>query len=435
MFKGKKFEKDVILSVLIRGAGMLISYIYVSLLVRVLGEAKYGLWATIASLLTWMDVCDAGIGNGLRNMLAEALALNREKEAKTLISTAYRILSVLSLVLFSISLLIISIVNWNKILGYEAEDTNLRMLLLTLQIFISLNFVISLCKSVFYALQKAFLVSAIPLLLNLLNCIIIFILRGRITIWILALIYGINMNLVPLVLSTIIYGKNKSLRPSIELFEKESAKKIVNLGVGFFFIQLATWIINQTDNILIASNYGSASVTPFNLINKVFMAVVSISIIAMAPVWSSFTRALAKGEIDWIRKVVYRFNILFIGATIIIVTMGLFMDQIVSVWAGVNINSMAMTVAQCGLFAVLRIWCSFYSMSANGMNLVKENAMLAFFQALINIPLSIFFARVLNFGIIGIILGTNIVMVIGAIYLWIIVNRKIRGVISIKKKL
>ncbi|MCK7523619.1 MAG: hypothetical protein MZV64_41275 [Ignavibacteriales bacterium] len=59
-----------------------------------LGKTEYGIWLTLASILSWLINLDFGLGNGLRNKLAEALALNDIKLARIYVSTAYAVFSV-----------------------------------------------------------------------------------------------------------------------------------------------------------------------------------------------------------------------------------------------------------------------------------------------------------------------------------------------------
>ena len=77
----------------------------------------YGVWLTILSILNWAVNFDLGIGNGLRNRLAEAIASKNEGKVRTLISSAYILLSIVSIIVFLLISIISCFLNWNKILN------------------------------------------------------------------------------------------------------------------------------------------------------------------------------------------------------------------------------------------------------------------------------------------------------------------------------
>ena len=60
---------------------------------------EYGIWLTINSVLGWINSFDIGLGNGLRNQLAEALAKNDFKKGRSLISTTLVMLIAIMIVL------------------------------------------------------------------------------------------------------------------------------------------------------------------------------------------------------------------------------------------------------------------------------------------------------------------------------------------------
>jgi O-antigen/teichoic acid export membrane protein len=68
-------------SVIVRIVGIAITLLYIPLLLDFLNEEKYGIWITLTTIINWIRIFDVGLGNGLRNKLAEAIALNRQTEA------------------------------------------------------------------------------------------------------------------------------------------------------------------------------------------------------------------------------------------------------------------------------------------------------------------------------------------------------------------
>ena len=69
----KNINKNIALGLVYKPLSMLLSYLYIPVALAYLGDEKYGVWATVLSVLSWISLFDIGIGNGLRNKLAENL--------------------------------------------------------------------------------------------------------------------------------------------------------------------------------------------------------------------------------------------------------------------------------------------------------------------------------------------------------------------------
>ena len=73
-----------------KGVSMVLSLVYVPIVLNYLGDYKYGVWASILNILSWISYFDLGIGNGLRNRLSESLASSTPRiSPKVLVSSAY----------------------------------------------------------------------------------------------------------------------------------------------------------------------------------------------------------------------------------------------------------------------------------------------------------------------------------------------------------
>ena len=69
--------RNVAMSFLLKAFSALITLLMVPLTITCLGEYQNGVWLTVSSLLVWIDQMDIGLGNGLRNKLAESIAPSR----------------------------------------------------------------------------------------------------------------------------------------------------------------------------------------------------------------------------------------------------------------------------------------------------------------------------------------------------------------------
>ena len=68
---------------MLRIVSVLINFLLVPLTLNYLNPTRYGIWLTLTSVINWVNVLDIGLGTGLRNKFAEALATNDDGLARS----------------------------------------------------------------------------------------------------------------------------------------------------------------------------------------------------------------------------------------------------------------------------------------------------------------------------------------------------------------
>ncbi|HSH52793.1 MAG TPA: hypothetical protein VK982_13795, partial [Bacteroidales bacterium] len=259
--RGAKAKRQVLYSIIIQGFSIIIGLLYVPLLLEYLTQEKYGIWLTLTSILGWFSFFDIGLGNGLRNKLTEALANGNLSLGKKLVSTTY----VLLIAIFSIVLIAFHLsnffLNWNSILNTKTiENHELYILTSIVFTFFILRFIVQIISVIYLADQKPAFIKFITTLSNLISFIIILILT-KFTVNGNLVLLGTIISVVPVILFVIISiisfnTRYKKLKPSVNSVDFKESKGIVNLGVKFFFLQIAFIIIYTTSNIFITQFYG-----------------------------------------------------------------------------------------------------------------------------------------------------------------------------------
>lgn len=226
--KGDNTGKSMVINTMLRPLSMVLSFIYTPLLLKFLGDEKYGIWTTLLSVITWINYCDIGIGHGLRNLLTKELTEQRKDEAKKSISTAYIVLTIIAAIVWILLVASVYFLNWNNLLG-----TNLPVDI-TLYItftFICINFVLALCNTVFYALQMSERVSIRNIMVQILNIIGVVLLghfeRGNLPE--MAVLFGGTTCFVYILNTISIYRNNSFLRPGLWAFDKKRYLKLAVL--------------------------------------------------------------------------------------------------------------------------------------------------------------------------------------------------------------
>ena len=113
-------------SFIAKALNILISFLSVPLTIHYLGSERYGVWLTISSLLTWMTLTDFGLsGNALVNVLAESSGRDDTKTAREYTSSAFWVLTSISLVTGLIAAISFHWISWRSVfpgLGRRAHS-------------------------------------------------------------------------------------------------------------------------------------------------------------------------------------------------------------------------------------------------------------------------------------------------------------------------
>ncbi len=328
--------KNIAASFIIKGWSLLVQLLLVPVALNCLTIYEYGLWLTLSSVITWMDNFDIGLGNGLRNKLAEAIAHNDLHLAKVLISTAIITLSLIALILLISLVLVVNIVDLYATLNVNKSLVpNLRLVSTLLCITISLTFAAKIISSFFLALQKPAtnnLMASVASTLTLIG------------LWILTILGNKNFLLVCLIFTVMplfsyisfgIYAfkyKYKIFCPSIKFFKKSAIKPLVNLGMKFFIGQISGMLLMSTANIIISKALSPAEVAPYQIAYKYFMMITIFFTLISTPIWSATTDAYNRGDITWIKSIVKKIEYIESALFILIIAMLFLSNSFYSIW-------------------------------------------------------------------------------------------------------
>lgn len=427
-------RKNVLASFLIKGLSVAISLVLVPLTINYINPERYGIWLTVSAVILWFNFFDIGLGNGLRNRLAEAIAINDTEKAKTLISTAYAYLILISGVLASAFFLINPYIRWDKLLGLSAAyKDELRVLIGALIILFCLQFILQLINTINYAFQKSALVSATFLLGSFFSLVFILILKMTVPgslFWLgIAFFSG---NLLSLLLFTLYFFlvKRKDLAPGINHISFSSSKSILSLGGRFFVIQLAAIVQYESTNVLISRYFSPVDVTEYNIAFKMFSIILMVFGIIITPIWSAVTKAKSTGDYRWIQtteKKLLRIWGLFAALSILLLIVS---PHIYYLWVKNTVTVPFITSLGVMLYVLSMTFSSIYVTILNGLGRLKTQFYLSIITMLLFVPISYFLAIKLNMGVWGICMALILANVNGLIAAPV----EFRKIINIKDK-
>ena len=303
--RNKMLFLNILFSGFLKIVGLLTSLVIVPITINYLNNEVYGIWMTITSILYWITTFDIGLGNGMRNYLAEALATNDTKLGKKYISTTMLLLSLIALSMAIVLLYPLITINFNSFFNTNAIAGNeLRMAVVIAVGFTLMNFVLKNIGMIFVAMQKYAINDLLSISGNVIALIIIYILTkvttGNLVLVVLA--YTMTSCVAFLLAAIPLFWKHPELKPSLRFFDKSLGKKIVGKGFGFFVIQISSClVIFGAANFFITQSCGPAAVTTYNIAYKFFNLLVIAYTIILAPMWNAYTDAYVKGDMQWIK--------------------------------------------------------------------------------------------------------------------------------------
>ena len=303
--RNKMLRNNILFSGFLKIVGLLTSLVIVPITINYLNNEVYGIWMTITSILYWITTFDIGLGNGMRNYLAEALATNDTKLGKKYISTTMLLLSLIALSMAIVLLYPLITINFNSFFNTNAIAGNeLRMAVVIAVGFTLMNFVLKNIGMIFVAMQKYAINDLLSISGNVIALIIIYILTkvttGNLVLVVLA--YTMTSCVAFLLAAIPLFWKHPELKPSLRFFDKSLGKKIVGKGLGFFVIQISSClVIFGAANFFITQSCGPAAVTTYNIAYKFFNLLVIAYTIILAPMWNAYTDAYVKGDMQWIK--------------------------------------------------------------------------------------------------------------------------------------
>lgn len=431
----KIIVKNVIGAFAVKGMSLVVSLFTMPAYLRFFNnESALGLWFTILSVLNWILNFDLGIGNGLRNSLAKAITENKTDEAKKYISSAYVSVGVLCVVISAAFIAIFDFINWNSVFNIKSSVVSPEALLLTVKIVfvgIVLQLFFKLISSVLYALQMSSINNFLSLCTSIINIIAVSVLPSGSNdknMVVMAIVHTFSV-IFPLLFATVLIFSGKRLRkciPRFRYFSFKHAKVVLTLGGMFLFVQLAYMVIMSTNEYLITLFYENSAVVDYQIYYKLFSLGATIFSLALTPVWSAVTKALAEKNYKWIRGIYKKMLLLsFVGGILELMIIP-FLQIFVNIWLGESAISINIIYALAfAILCTLMIVNSVMSSIANGIAELKTQAVCFAVGAILKIPLAWLLVKATGSWI-GVVWANAVVLCIYCIIQPITINKSLK---------
>lgn len=425
------YLRQVKSAVMYRAVAVAASFLAIPLMINYLGQEQFGVWTTLLTVMTWIVFFDLGVGNGLRNKVAESLAKGETNEAAGYIASGYTLIGMIALAIWGVATAGSYVIPWQTVFNTQAIPEHvLGETIRIAAFFIVLNFWIGLIGALLGALQRTSVVALGQMLSNLLVLALVFLLAKttEASISNLALAYGVSLVTANVLLSQWFYRNRPELRPRFYL-DKRHVRPLLTVGLQFFTIQLAVLVIFTTDKMLITQLFGPQYVTQYEVVFKLFSVISFLHGLISAPLWSAYTDAYHREDFAWIRRMLRKQLIIFAGIVVAICLIALLAQPIIGMWIGHDLAISSQLIVVMALFVLISTWNNVYAMFVNGIGKIKLQLYTAIVAMFVNIPLSIFFAKYTELGMSGIVVGTICSLLFAAVSLPLQVNHLIQPVL------
>ena len=292
-----------------RGVSAITTWIAIPLTLGYLGIEKNGIWLTLATFLTLLNVADLGLGYSVMNALSNAYAHDDKKQAGVIASSAFFMLCAVAVVIAAIGIPLIQMADWPTLLGAPSlSQTEISTALTCAFLVFVANLPLSALPKMLAAYQEGAQGSVVTLcgsLTGFAGLLTAIHFRFDLPGLILGM-HGLTVG-VWVVASAWLFGWHKPfLKPTLRLIRFEVVRQLWSQGWKFFILQLTGAFALQCDVLIVSWRLGADQVTAFNNAQKLFVMALMVQALASPFIWTAFTEAQARGDVPWMRRALTR---------------------------------------------------------------------------------------------------------------------------------
>lgn len=428
----KIVKKNIYGSFIVKGLSIILAFFLVPLTLNLINQEKYGIWITVVSIVSWFNMMDIGLGWGFRNKFGEAVGTNNTPLAKEYVQTLYSSIGLVSILFLIIYTLIHPFLNWTSILNISPGfDENIQLIVWCIFVLFCVQLYLRNLGTILLSLQKTSFNNATGLASGILSLVLIYLLK----VFHCANLFTISMAFmssnVILGVGLTIYLFRTSLKQYAPKFlmlpKKENLRELMGLSIKFFFIQITTMVMFSSANIVIAQLFGPKEVTPYQISYRLFAnAQVAFTIIT-TPFWAAFNEANAKNDIKWITNSINKLVQIWAVYSVGVLLIWILSPYIIDIWVGKQVQVSYSLSFQFALYTIIMAWNAPFVYYITSVSKITLELWIAFIQCFATIPLAIFLAKQMSLGTTGVIMATNIVLLIASVLIPIQYYKLING--------
>ena len=279
-------------------------FLTVPFVLQALGPSQFGVWATLASLVTFAGFLDFGLGNGTMNLVASAHGRGEDARIGTIVREGRRALILIALILAAIAVIVLPWVPWHRLLGApetmsSASRVSVAIVLATIVLAVPLNLATRVQLGMGQG-DRAFCWQAIGQ--GLTACLVILLAKSDAKLELLVAA-TVATPLLASIANNFQLSRSAILaQPSDQPRDLSIAAAIRNEGVLFFVLQLAAALAFSADLPLISALRGPEEAGNYAIAQRLFSVIPMALGLIWMPLWPIYRQALATGDHPWVQR-------------------------------------------------------------------------------------------------------------------------------------
>jgi O-antigen/teichoic acid export membrane protein len=330
-------KAGVLLSYILTGTNALVGFIYIPLLIFYLGKEEYGLYQLMGSFLVYLSLFDFGLSNTVTRYYSKYIALKDEEGKENLLALStiiYLLLTLILVVCGGILYFYLESIFANSLTSSEIEVAKKMYIVILINVAIIIS--TSVFNSVIISYERFVFFKGLTIVQAiLLPVIVIAIFSIEASAFILILIQT-GINILGVVLK--IYYSYKKINVKIKLHYLDTSllKEMVRYSFFIFITALMDQIFWRSDQIVLGSIVGTASVASYSIGSQILMYYMTLSTAMSGVFLPNITKKVAENvsneELSNIFIKIGRLQYLLLGA--VLVGFILFGKEFITIWVG-----------------------------------------------------------------------------------------------------
>lgn len=415
---GSNIRTQMLLNFAFQFLGIIMNFLFIFTVLEVLGSTNYGLYVSIVAINNWVLILDFGLSVGLRNKLISVLSKNKLESNETF-STAFYSLVFIVLIGLSAFFVLIFIFGLTNILNISTYVDNIELVIAFTVFIASVNLILQLSNTALYAVNKITRISLSTVVSKFIEIAILVVIFYGINVKINFIFFILFHTIIEFLRNLTMFWltlKDTDLSfPRFSFFTFEKFRKLANIGYKIILIQIAAMFLNSTDYLLITKFFGASNVAPYSLSYQYFQLAFVFFSSFTAPLLIKYVKVYESNDLLLLRSIIKKLNLIIVFFALSILLARFPFIYIVKGYYSGKIQIPNSYIDLSMLYFILLIISSAYSQILVGLSKYNGITIVALFQAILNIPLSIYFSLNLNLGVNGIILGSICVIFISAV--------------------
>lgn len=249
----------ILLSYVSMGANVLVKFLYTPILLRLLGQAEFGLYSLVISIVGYLAILDLGFGSTVTRYTVQYKSANDQNGLKRLYST----LSVIYIIIGIIAMLVCCGINIfsSTLFGGAMSDVEidkLRLMIFLCGINLLFSFPLQISSSVLIAYERFIFKNAINMAKILMEPIVMLLLLYFVHIDSVGAIVVVTLFNLLGYLAFYIYSIHKlNFSFNLRYFDKQLIKKLLTFSVSMFLLMLFEQLQYNSGQFVLGMNYGT----------------------------------------------------------------------------------------------------------------------------------------------------------------------------------